>query len=332
MQKRIDEHTDEKFVGKRKHKATKDNDMDSEEEFEEDDDMEEEIDFTAKCDPSKDPNMDEEEKEGDWEDATVDFEFYDPNPNQFFSVKNLINGYLDGFSFKSSELAEIICNQAVVGTMIGCEEDENEKGKVQDKNVFAFATILNMNRYEKISVMKEIVSFVVGKSKTHNENHEAFIQTLTTSAHKIGLLVNERIINLPPKCVPVLHNQVVEDLKWVMEQNDEEERMYFNLDYLLCVTKVFKNIEVKSKKVKGALNLEEYVYQKFEDNKFAEAADYVYVFEAKTSKTNAGLTNLEPEELSVQCYRMVYLITLNNYKRVVAELDQLIEQYSGGIY
>ena len=41
----------------------------------------------------------------------VDFLFYDPNPNQFFSVKNLINGLLDGMSYKSSQLADLIVNQ-----------------------------------------------------------------------------------------------------------------------------------------------------------------------------------------------------------------------------
>lgn len=41
----------------------------------------------------------------------VEFEFYDPNPNQFLSIKSLLNGYLDGLSYRSSELTEIILDQ-----------------------------------------------------------------------------------------------------------------------------------------------------------------------------------------------------------------------------
>jgi protein BCP1 len=43
--------------------------------------------------------------------VNVDFLFLDPNPGQFHSVKLLINSLLDGMSYKSSALADIICNQ-----------------------------------------------------------------------------------------------------------------------------------------------------------------------------------------------------------------------------
>ena len=41
-------------------------------------------------------------------DVDVDLLFFDPNENQFSSIKLLVNGYLDGMSFRSSELAELI--------------------------------------------------------------------------------------------------------------------------------------------------------------------------------------------------------------------------------
>jgi len=41
----------------------------------------------------------------------VDFLFLDPNQNQFFSVKSLLNGLLDGLSYNSSDLANIVCDQ-----------------------------------------------------------------------------------------------------------------------------------------------------------------------------------------------------------------------------
>jgi protein BCP1 len=53
--------------------------------------------------------MDEEDE--DWQsegEMNIDFLFLDPNENQFSSVKLLVNGYLDGLSFRSSELAELI--------------------------------------------------------------------------------------------------------------------------------------------------------------------------------------------------------------------------------
>jgi len=35
----------------------------------------------------------------------------------------------------------------------------------------------------------------------------------------VGLLLNERILNLTPQVVPTLHEQLIEDLKWLKKEN-----------------------------------------------------------------------------------------------------------------
>ena len=74
----------------------------------------------------------EQENDQDWEDndgadVNVDFQFYDPSPDHFHAVKNLVNTYLDGASFKSSELTELIVSQVQLGTMVGIEDAETEQ-------------------------------------------------------------------------------------------------------------------------------------------------------------------------------------------------------------
>ena len=44
----------------------------------------------------------------DYDQIDVNFNFYDPDEKQYHSVKNLLNSYLDGVSFRSSELADIV--------------------------------------------------------------------------------------------------------------------------------------------------------------------------------------------------------------------------------
>jgi len=84
--------------------------------------------------------------------------------------------------------------------------------------------------------MKEIVQYIVHKSETHNENHEKFLHILQNQTNKIGLLINERMLNLPPQLIPTLHNQLCEDIKWIKEQNDEDSKV-FDLRYLLVLSK-----------------------------------------------------------------------------------------------
>lgn len=84
--------------------------------------------------------------------------------------------------------------------------------------------------------MKEIVQYVVSKSASFNENHEAFLNTLQTETEKIGLLINERMLNLSPQLVPTLHAQVCEDVNWVQNENNEDSNS-FKLKYLLVLSK-----------------------------------------------------------------------------------------------
>jgi protein BCP1 len=134
--------------------------------------------------------------EDDWEDEeiTVEFEFYEPNPTQFFSIKSLINGYLDGLSYRSSDLAQLIIEQKDLGTMIGTADDEEEENTIKnmpkDKTILGFATLMSFQQYHKQKVFEEIIKYVEEKSKKHNDRHDEFIKILHEK--NVGLLINER--------------------------------------------------------------------------------------------------------------------------------------------
>lgn len=96
------------------------------------------------------------------EELNLDFAFFDPKPEHFNSVKTLLNGYLEGISFKSSQLADLVINQLHIGTMVGVEDSPD---------VFGFVTILNVNQHKDQSVLGEILHYVIQKSKQYNKNH-----------------------------------------------------------------------------------------------------------------------------------------------------------------
>jgi protein BCP1 len=57
--------------------------------------------------------------------------------------------------------------------------------------------------------MKEILAYIVDKSSTFNvDKHQQLLQLLSGKAGRVGLLINERVVNLVPQVVPVLHNQL----------------------------------------------------------------------------------------------------------------------------
>ncbi|KAM3129204.1 hypothetical protein pb186bvf_018679 [Paramecium bursaria] len=239
----------------------------------------------------------------------LEFLFVDPNAEQFSSIKSLINGYLDGISFRSSELTDTIIGQPVIGTMIGVEDSHD---------IYGFSTILNLGQYQTLQVIQEIYHYITLKSQHYNKQHQKFVEILKTP-QQVGLFINERILNLSPQLIPHLHEQLSEDLKWAKNEGEQ------NLDYqyLLFISKVYKQPNQKQQKKNTQ---EEYIYQKFEDNLFMKQAEISFIFESQQTKNNGELSNkMGFEQPDLLCYRIVYLIKLNSYLAQVPNVAQQIE-------
>lgn len=136
----------------------------------------------------------------------VDVEFKDANETMFYSVKALINGYLDGSDYSSSELANLIVKQFKLGTFIVIEEEEEEnQKKIREKakleketNCIGFCTMLSTKQHAKEAVVAEILKFANEKSQKYNSDSDHKIFTQILEKNRVGLLINERIINVAP--------------------------------------------------------------------------------------------------------------------------------------
>jgi hypothetical protein len=53
----------------------------------------------------------------------------------------------------------------------------------------------------------------------------------------VGLLLNERLVNMPFLLVPELHGAIPEDIKFTKKQDDIEDPREFDYEYLLVITR-----------------------------------------------------------------------------------------------
>ncbi|CAD8072877.1 unnamed protein product [Paramecium primaurelia] len=249
------------------------------------------------------------------EEINLDFVFLDPNQKQFHSIKTFMNGYLEGISFKSSELANIICDQVELGTMVGQEDEDN---------VFGFTTILNIGEI-KSNVIGEILHYVDTKSQQFNKQHQQ-LQHIFQTPKKIGLFINERILNLAPQLVPILHNQLKEDINWL--QKEDPSNSLTNLDYLLVITKSFKdNDQQKQTQKKSTTDLNDLIFQKFEDFVFLQKSVVSFRFLSEGSKQTQQVSDFMKTEQDGQiCYRLIYLIQLKDYLAQIANIEKYVQQ------
>jgi len=190
----------------------------------------------------------------------VDFEYVAPSEVYFHIVKTMIGMYLDGpqqDQLNLSAMSDHILERASIGSVIvstlGDQDPERnpayanlndeEFDKIARKlnatrEVYGFLTILSLTwSKSKLDWLNHILKYVMlkGEQNLDSNSFKSFKRILETK--NVGLLVNERLINMPPTIVPALHEQIPDDLEFTKEQEDIEDPKEFNYDYLLTITK-----------------------------------------------------------------------------------------------
>ena len=138
----------------------------------------------------------------------VDFDFVDPRPIHFKSVRRLLTHYLPGEEarFDSTGLADLIVGQASVGTIVASGEEPDD--------AYAFATVLNLERHAEQPCIKAIAKYLLGKAPS------AAARAAVKAAFEgknTALLLSERMVNMPPEIAPTLYKCLLDDLEWARQ-------------------------------------------------------------------------------------------------------------------
>eukprot|EP00946_MAST-07B_sp_MAST-7B-sp1_P001168 g1168.t1 len=163
----------------------------------------------------------------------VDFEFNDTMEIDFHGIKQLLERSAWAVT-NISEVADVLVKQAGVGTCVKIDDTYN--------CVYGIISALNVAeaRKNKLSSIDEMCSFL--QSVCPNASKAAELSAVMTDealqAAPLALLVNERYVNMPPELTPVIHKQLVEDLKWSVDKLEPPEaRAQWNLKRLLVVSR-----------------------------------------------------------------------------------------------
>jgi hypothetical protein len=148
------------------------------------------MDWTQKADPEDDEFS--SDSGSDVDEINVSFDFVDPVEADFHGIKLFLVNLLDGNNFDSSGLVDLMLEQAgEVGTVIKV---------VGEDEVYGFMSVVDMRTSSSTLCLKEIGDFILKKCPP--SQHDAFARVLRG---KTGLIVCERMINVPPElAVPLL--------------------------------------------------------------------------------------------------------------------------------
>lgn len=265
--------------------------MDEDSSDDSDSDSENDLTFAEKG--SDDDDDDDDDEDEDMEDASsgagkqdrsvnVEFVFSDPRESHFHSVKQFLLSYLPPSQpFDVSGLADAIVNQVATGTMV-CVDGEDD--------VYGFITALSLARYASATSIQQILQYVT--KKCPSSDLARFQSILNTKS--VGLLVNERMVNLPYQLVPAIHSALHEDIEWAIANEETAElRKSFEFDYFLvlasCAVESSGSGSGKSKGKKTKTQYEQTVklFHNFEDEFLEQEADVAFAFETPKSDRDA---------------------------------------------
>ncbi|KAK6197330.1 protein BCP1 [Scheffersomyces amazonensis] len=250
------------------------------------------IDISSSESENEEQPLDGEEgdEDGEEEIVNVDFDYFDLNPEvDFHATKTFLRQLFgdDEAKIDISGLADLILTKGSVGTTIKTDGIESDP--------FALLSVINLNDNITKPSIKSVLDYVFDKTKSQLE-FNIFLKKLLSNGQttknsnkqlKVGLIISERMINMPVEVVPPMYKMLLEEM-----QKAEDAREKYEFDYFLIISKVYKLVganiqdddeDKKSKKKKKSTVADEAQvemdYFHYEDIVFEENAKYKGIYD-----------------------------------------------------
>ncbi|KAK4046651.1 Mss4p nuclear export [Microbotryomycetes sp. JL201] len=188
------------------------------------------------ADPSNGKDGDSD-GDSDVEMIDVSFEFFDPQPQDYHSIKLLLTQLLSGDAVQLDvgSIADLIVEQKLVGTTV-----KTDGGNESDP--YAILSVLNLNVHKDRAGVKDLVSYLLSKASANKPFHDQLSSLLSNKVESstasersnIGLVLCERLVNMPAQIVPPMYKMLGEELQWA---KDDGEPYHFS--HLLFLSRVF---------------------------------------------------------------------------------------------
>ncbi|KAJ6119591.1 Protein bcp1 [Penicillium sp. IBT 18751x] len=212
----------------------------------------------------------DDESDDDVEMVNVDFEWFDPQPAiDFHGLKNLLRQLFDNDAqmFDLSALADLILSQPTLGSTVKTDGNESDP--------YAFLTVLNLQEHKDKPVIQELTKYIKTKAAANpalSALHELISQT---PVPPIGLILTERVINMPSEVIPPMYNMLLEEMAWAIQDNEP-----YNFSHYVIISKNYQEVESK-------LDLEEARPQKKKKKAGENAQQFFFHPEDEVLQRNA---------------------------------------------
>ena len=139
----------------------------------------------------------------------VDFGFMNICDDDYHGVTLILKNLLSG-EYNGASLADAILEQQNIGTTV--KTDDNEGA------ICAIASILNPHQYDKYEGVQQLKNYIL-KNARASGSQKAKEMTEAIFGSQIlvpGIVIKERLINVPMQISPGLHQVLLDDINWTL--------------------------------------------------------------------------------------------------------------------
>ena len=274
----------------------------------------------------EDEEEDEDESDVDGEEdddefIDVEIEFVTPREEHFINLKSYLTSYCDGSQYNVSELVDMILKQDNVGSVIAsrvsAEEEEDPLGVL---------TVVSLDKAKEFKCLAEIKAHIAKKAP----KEEAKLVRDALNANKTGLILSERLVNVPQDVGGPLVKQLFDEIKWAVK---DEKKKEFDFDQYILVSRCFldtfrpplsmdaasnggkKNNNNKRKKDEKE-EVTELVFPNLEDEIFYEESQWSFMWEAGGEDKPQEFEDSKP-------MRMCMLIDAKDMETICKEVQRM---------
>ena len=267
-------------------------------------------------------------------------------PEYFLMIKNLLLPNFISEDISLNGLTDlVICMREDIGTTIKVENDDENK-------IFGVFTLIPFPFYKDNPVVIQIINMLQNKITNLNTNNKMNIMNVIKNK-KIGMLINERFVNLPEELIAPALNFVINEMNECIEiSNDKsnknisnKEKNKYNLDYVIIYSRYvlkenkndnknkqmqidddekYINLFIKENKNKKPKldNSNQIVFYKYEMENFIKNAEYSFDYKLTGGIYDSSCLYINQNNNEVQ-YMKIILIKFQKFYDVIHELNNL---------
>jgi len=221
--------------------------------------------------PREDDDMEIEDEEDvfdlenkiDDEIENVEFNFSNILESDYHSLKSLIQPNFQFENINVGDLSDFLISQ---------HEDVGTTIRAGDMvfGVFSYVPLSQQIQKKQHSpFFDEFFNFLKLKANNADEKNKSIIMEILQKNYNLGLIISERVVNLPEETVPPALGLATKEINECREVEEKDYDKRFDFDYLILISKFVKITEERrkdNKKMKKDENIKENneAYYKFE--------------------------------------------------------------------